>query len=76
MRTMPPKPCYLDDMEYLGAFNGERRWRNRRGDRIYTWDALHGEIEVYNARGDHLGAADAVSGSMIKEPRRGRRVDV
>lgn len=71
-----PSPCFLDDCESLGAFNGEKRWRSPDGKRLYTWDSLHGEIEVYNARGRHLGAIDAVTGELLKPARNGRRIDV
>jgi hypothetical protein len=50
-----PKSSVLDDFEYIGKINGERRWRSDGGKRIYTWDSLHGEIEVFNGRGKTLG---------------------
>ncbi len=71
-----PRPSFLDSCELLGAFNGERRWRSKDGNRLYTWDSLHGEIEVFNKRGKHLGVIDAVHGNLIKEPVRGRKIDV
>ncbi|MBB5927719.1 hypothetical protein FHS34_003182 [Streptomyces echinatus] len=71
-----PRPCFLDNQEYLGAFNGEMRWRSKDKQRYYTWDRLHGEIEVFNARGRHLGALDAVTGVRIKDARKERRIDV
>jgi hypothetical protein len=71
-----PKPSVLDDCTYLGAFNGERRWRSRDGKRIFTWDSLHGEIEVFNKRGRHLGAIDPINGNLLKEPVAGRCIDV
>jgi hypothetical protein len=43
---------------------------------LYTWDSLHGEIEVFNKRGKHLGAIDAIHGKLIKDPVRGRKIDV
>lgn len=77
MPSVPrPEPCYLDEMEYLGALHGQQRWRSPDGKRLYTWDRTHGEIEAYNRRGYHLGALDAVTGEFIKEPRKGRRIDV
>jgi hypothetical protein len=39
-----PKPSFLDDCDYLGAFSGERRWRSKDGKRIFTWDGLHGHL--------------------------------
>lgn len=71
-----PDPCYLDNCESLGAFNGQKRWRSPEGDRLYTWDSLHGEIEVFNKRGRHLGAIDSVHGNLIKDPVKGRKIDV
>ncbi len=71
-----PVPCYLDELEPFGVRGGEKRWRNSRGDRIYTWDDLHGEIEVFNSRGMHPGAADAITGKMVKPAVKGRRIDV
>lgn len=77
MTVIPiPKPSYLTDCEYLGAFNGERRWRSRDGKRLFTWDAFHGEIEVFNGRGRHLGVIDPIHGNLIKEPVAGRKIDV
>ena len=49
-----PEDCILHDLEYLGAFNGEKRWRSHKGKLLYTWDALHGEIEVFSKRGKHV----------------------
>ncbi len=71
-----PKPCFLDECESLGSFNGEKRWRSKDSNRIYTWDSLHGEIEVFNKRGYHLGVLDAVTGEFIKGPVKGRKIDV
>lgn len=76
MRKSIPQPSFLDDLECLGAFGGQKRWRDASGKRLYTWDALHGEIEVYDARGWHIGVIDAVTGMPIKEAVRGRRIDV
>lgn len=71
-----PNPCYLDVCVALGFIAGERRWRNRDGTRLYTWDYLHGEIEVFDRRGHHLGVIDAVSGVPIKPAVKGRTIDV
>ena len=71
-----PIECYLHICEYLGAFDGERRWRSIDGQRLYTWDAYHGEIEVFNKRGRHLGAAEPMHGVLIKPPVKGRKIDV
>jgi hypothetical protein len=71
-----PMPSFLDDCEYLGFVHGERRWRSRKRKRLYTWDALHGDVEVFNARGRHLGSFDPVTEELMKEPVRGRTIDV
>lgn len=71
-----PNPCFLDEQVACGAPNGQKRWRNAKGDRYYEWDHTHGHIEVYNKRGRHLGALDAVTGELIKPPVRGRRIDL
>ena len=71
-----PKPSVLDDFEFLGAINGERRWRSDDGKRLYTWDSLHGEIEVFNARGKRLGTMDPKTGQVTKPAVRGRTIDV
>jgi hypothetical protein len=71
-----PKPCYLDEFQVWKTVDGRKVWRNHDGDRLYTWDALHGEIEVYNKRGRHLGALNATNGEFIKEPVRGRKLNV
>ena len=71
-----PGPGFLDTCEYLGYIYGERRWRDRRADVLYTWDALHGEIEIYNLRGRHLGAGDPMTGERVKPARKGRYIRV
>lgn len=71
-----PQPSFLDQCEYLGAPNGEKRWRSIDSKLLYTWDSLHGEIEVFNKRGRHLGAANAVTGVLVKPAVNGRRIDV
>lgn len=71
-----PNPSFLDTCEAIGARTGKKRWRSHDGKRLYEWDALHGEIEMYNKRGKHLGALDGVSGALIKEPIKGRTIDV
>lgn len=70
-----PKPSFLDDCDSLGAINGQKRWRSKDGDRLYTWDSLHGEIEIFNARGRHLGVI-CPQGIFIKEAVKGRKIDV
>lgn len=71
-----PKPCFLDMMEKYIIIDGRQTYRNPAKDRYFQWDELHGEIEVYDKRGRHLGVIDAVNGTQIKEPERGRRINV
>lgn len=71
-----PKPCILDDFQYLGFVNGQQVWSSDRGKRLYTWDSLHGEVEVFNGRGKHLGVQHATSGEWIKDAVPGRSIDV
>lgn len=70
-----PKPSYLDECDYMGVFNNQKRWRSKDTTRLYTWDSLHGEIEVFNKRGRHLGVLNP-EGDFIKEPVKGRKIDV
>jgi hypothetical protein len=65
----------LDDFEFLGAYDGERRWRDGDGH-LYTWDGVHGEVEVFNRRGRHLGALDPLSGKKLKNAIPGRKINV
>lgn len=71
-----PKPSYLDKCFSMGFIYGEKRWRDAKFKRIYTWDSLHGEIEIFNNRGRHLGVLDPITGIQIKDAVRGRRIDV
>jgi hypothetical protein len=76
---LPPIPApedspFLKELENLGHPHGRRRWR--KGKRLYEWDSQHGEIEVYDLRGNHLGVADVMTGELVKDPVRGRRIDV
>lgn len=70
-----PKKSFLDECEYIGAFDGEKRWRSKDKKRLYTWDALHGEIEVFNDRGKHL-ASYYPNGIYKKNAIKGRKINV
>ena len=63
-----PKPSFLDGCEYLGYYEGNRVWRDRKGS-LYTWDWLHGEIEMFDRRGEHLAVLDPITGHRIKPAR-------
>ena len=52
-----------------------KRWTNRRGQ-VFEEDTQHGELEKYNDRGRHEGSVDADSGEVIKDPVRGRTIEV
>jgi hypothetical protein len=66
----------LDNCIYWKVVAGRKVWKSQDNKRLYTWDELHGEIEVFNSRGRHLGSADSISGEIIKEPVRGRKLNV
>lgn len=70
-----PKPSFLDDCESVGAVDGQKRWKSKDLNRIYTWDSLHGEIEVFNKRGLHLGALYP-NGDFKKVAIKGRKIYV
>lgn len=70
-----PPDSFLRDLEVVQVQHNRRIWRGENGF-FYTWDSLHGEVEVFNERGRHLGACDAISGVYIKDPVKGRRIDV
>lgn len=69
------EPDFLTSKEKF-SWNGESRWRDGTGQRIYTYDRRHGHIEAYNKRGRHVGVLDAQSGVRISEAVTGRRIDV
>lgn len=71
-----PEPCFLDQQEKYKIVRGRQIWTDIRRTRFYTWDSMHGEIEVFDARGLHLGALDAIAGYAIKQPVKGRKIDV
>lgn len=75
-RPIPKHSFLKDECEYIGVFNGEKRWRSIEKKRLYTWDSLHGEIEVFNIRGMHLGVLEPQNGMLIKPAKKGRKIDV
>lgn len=72
---MAPESPFLEQMERLKR-QGEQRWRRPDGSLLYTWDRLHEHVEVWDKRGHHRGAVDPVSGVFVKDPEKGRRIDV
>lgn len=68
-----PLGCIILTFEYLGFFDGRKRYRF--GKKLFTWDSQHGEIEVFNKRGRHLGVINC-DGVLIKDVVKGRRIDV
>lgn len=71
-----PKGSWLERVQLLGSFRGNRIWRSTDRKRFFTWDSLHGEVEVWNRRGCHLGSVDPMTGALIGDAIRGRRQDV
>ena len=71
-----PKPCFLDNFEVFGIRGNKKIWRSVDGAFFYSWDSLHGEIEVFNKRYRHMGSLDAKSGEYIKDPVKGRKINV
>jgi len=71
-----PKPSFLDECEYLDYIQGERRWRDKLTNLLFTWDALHGEVEVFSSRGEHRGAFDPIARRQVKPAVKGRRIRV
>lgn len=71
-----PNPCFLDEQTKFGVRGGNQIWISPDKSRYYTWDSLHGEIEVFDKRGWHLGSLDAISGTFIKNPVKGRKINV
>lgn len=73
-----PRPVdgFLEQQEYYGTRGVDKIWRSVDGERYYTWDSLHGEVEVFNKRGKHLGSLDAMTGALIKDPVKGRRIEL
>ena len=72
----PPKTPFTESLIRVPRKQGPSRWRNEGATRYYEWDGLHGELEVYNRHGKHLGAVDPASGVFIKDPVKGRSIDV
>lgn len=70
-----PNFGFLIKCDKFKVIDGKQVWRNKVGNRFYTWDSLHGEIETFDKQGFHLGALDP-SGSFKKDPVRGRRLNV
>ncbi|AWG66803.1 hypothetical protein DDT46_01500 [Mycobacteroides abscessus] len=68
-------PDFLSKQHQL-AWNGESRWRNSVGDRIYTYDRTHGHIEAYTKRGRHVGVLDIRTGEQISDAVKGRKINV
>ena len=71
-----PKPCFLDDQQKFRVQRRQQIWISDDRARYFTWDSLHGEIEVFDKRGFHLGSLDAETGEFLKQPVRGRKIDV
>ncbi|MFC5315448.1 colicin E3/pyocin S6 family cytotoxin [Azospirillum rugosum] len=75
-RHVPPKPSILDGFDFHKVIDGRKVWKNQDGTRYYSWDALHGEVEMFDRRGYHLGSLHPEDGRPLKDPVRGRRLNV
>ncbi len=71
----PPRTEFIESLERVRRLGGTARWRDDEG-RIYEWDGLHEELEKYTRHGRHLGAVDPRTGKIIKQPVKGRKIDV
>lgn len=76
MTPVPRQPPDFLSTQVKVSWNGQRRWRNQEGDRIWEWDSLHGHVEGYTRRGRHVGVFDAQTGERIGNAVPGRRIDV
>lgn len=74
MHKVPPIVGFVTTLQRV-PWDGDKRWMDSDGKRLYTWDELHGEFEVFTRQGYHLGAVNT-DGVMIKPPKKGRRIDV
>ncbi|MCC6901250.1 MAG: hypothetical protein IT377_19915 [Polyangiaceae bacterium] len=74
-RKIPPKDGFIATLTRVPR-EGETRWMDANGKRLYTWDGVHGELEVFTSRGHHLGSVDPVTGKMLKDAVKGRKIDV
>lgn len=74
MHKVPPVVGFVTTLRRV-PWEGQKRWMDRAGTRLYTWDELHGEFEVFTRQGHHLGAANP-DGALVKPPKKGRRIDV
>jgi len=73
-RVSVPDTRFLDGLERV-RHDGNARWRDNDGTRLYEWDFVHGHFEVYNKRGRHLGVVDT-HGRRIGDAIAGRTIDV
>ena len=69
-----PENSILDGYEKYRVIGDRQVWRHKK--RFFTWDGLHGEIEVFDANGYHLGAINPLTGELVKEPVKGRTLNV
>jgi hypothetical protein len=66
---------FLSSLKRIKRKSQRRRWRGTK-KQIYEEDTQHGELEKYNRKGKHLGSVDPDSGEIIKDPVKGRQIDV
>jgi len=69
------KGRFLSGLDRLRPKSRRKRWTNSRGQ-LFKEDAQHGELEKYNDRGRHEASVDPDAGEVIREPVRGRTIEV
>jgi hypothetical protein len=66
---------FVDSLQRVRSKGKRKRWRGPN-EQIYEEDTQHGELEKYNRRGRHKGSVDPDSGEIIKDPVKGRSIEV
>jgi hypothetical protein len=66
---------FVDTLRRSKPKSQRRRWLGAN-QQIFEEDTQHGELEKYNRRGKHEGSVDPESGEIIKDPVKGRCIEV
>jgi hypothetical protein len=66
---------FVDGLRRARPRSRRKRWLGQNGQ-IYEEDTQHGELEKYNRRGKHEGSVNPDSREIMKDPVRGRYIDV
>jgi putative cytotoxic protein len=74
----PVAPSQSRVFKSFRSFRGMIRTNGLAGSqrRYYAWDYTHNDIEMYDKTGKHLGTIDPITGDLIKDPVKGRNIDV